>query len=80
MADLYRILYPENRLVSADWIRSQGHDAAIDSAAQEHGPFSDDDVYAAFVETVPAPDIEESIQILEDMGRVTFASSDGGGR
>jgi hypothetical protein len=74
----FRIVYPESRVVSVDWVLGQGFDAKVNAAVDEHvkahGPFPDDDgAYEAFVATIPAPDVRESIEILEDLGLVTFA-------
>ena len=76
----FRILYPEKRVVSVGWVLSQGFDAkvnaAVDDHVAKHGPFDDsvnDSAYESFVATIAAPDVEESINILEDIGLVTFA-------
>lgn len=77
----FHILYPENRVVSTEWVLTQGFDAkvnaAVDEHVKQHGPF-DDEAYETFTASIAAPDLEESIELLEDLGLVTFAR--GGGR
>ena len=76
----FRLLYPEARIVSVDWVLSQGFDAkvnaAVDARVRQLGVFEDDGGYAAFVATVAAPDLAESIELLEDLGLATFARGD----
>lgn len=76
----FEIVYPERRVVSVEWVLSQGFDAKVNAAVDDHvaknGPFSDaagDGAYEAFVAGIAAPDLEESIELLEDLGLVTFA-------
>jgi hypothetical protein len=75
----FHILYPENRIVSIDWVLTQGFDAKVNAAVDEHvranGPFPNDDsgAYEWFVAGIAAPDLEESIELLEDLGLATFA-------
>jgi hypothetical protein len=75
----FRILYPENRVVSIEWVLTQGFDAKVNNAVDEHvaqhGVFSDDDsgAYESFIAGIVAPDLDESIELLEDLGLVTFA-------
>ena len=74
----FHLLYPENRHVSVEWVLTQGFDAkvndAVDEHVKQHGVFGDDDgSYEAFVAGIEAPDLEESIDILEDLGLATFA-------
>jgi hypothetical protein len=79
MNPTFHIIYPENRIVSVEWVLNQGFDAkvndAVDEHVKKHGPFSDesgDGEYEAFVSRISAPDLEESIHLLEDLGLVTF--------
>jgi hypothetical protein len=78
----FEILYPEHRHVGVEWVLSQGFDAKVNDAVaahvREHGPFADDDgAYEAFVARIAAPDLDESIAFLEDLGFVTFARARG---
>lgn len=72
-----RTLYPQNRVVSSEWVLSQGFDAKVNAAVDEHvarhGVFEEDGSYEAFVAGIAAPNLEESIELLEDLGLVTFA-------
>lgn len=77
MSSTFRTVYPENRIVSIEWVLSQGFDAKVNAAVDEHvakhGIFADDDgAYEAFCASIAAPDLQESIEILEDLGLVTF--------
>lgn len=76
----FEIVYPERRVVSLAWVLAQGFDAkvnaAVDEHVKQHGPFSDDagdGAYEAFCASIAAPDLAESIELLEDLGLVTFA-------
>lgn len=77
MAATFEILYPERRVVSVDWVLTQGFDAKVNEAVDEHvakhGVFEEDGSYESFISKIAAPDLEESINILEDLGLVTFA-------
>jgi len=73
------LLYPEGRTVSEAWVLSQGYDAKVNALVDEHvaahGVFPDDDsgAYEAFVSGIAAPDLDESIYLLEDLGLATFS-------
>lgn len=85
---MFRLLYPEARHVSAEWVLSQGNDAkvnaAVDEHVRQHGPFSDDDAgdlaYGVLVTSIPAPDLDEARALLEDLGLATFGQDIEDGR
>ena len=73
------LIYPERRHINTDDVLAWGFDVKVNDAVSDyvraHGPFDDsvdDSAFEAFVSTVVAPTLEESIAILEDAGVATF--------
>lgn len=80
MTTTLQLLYPEKYHIRTEKVLAWGFDAkvndAVDRYVAEHGVFSDEPGntdYEDFVATIAAPDLEESIAILEDLGLATFA-------
>jgi len=79
MIGTFTLLYPERRIVSVEWVLTQGYDAkvnaAVDDHVREHGVFPDDDsgAYESFVSSIAAPDLDACILLLEDLGLATFS-------
>lgn len=75
-----RLLYPESRHIRESEVLSWGFDAKVNATVDEHvaqhGVFSDEPGntdYEDFVARIAAPTLDESIELLEDLGLATFS-------
>ncbi len=80
-ASTLSLLYPERRPIRVSQVLAWALDVKIDEAyaahVRIHGPFTEDEAgyqaESALRAAVPAPDLAESIHLLEDLGLATFA-------
>ena len=65
-----RIIYPENRTVTVEWVITKAHDMLLDEEFERRGGTS---VWAS---DVAKPDYETARKMLEEAGHVTFSGDD----